>query len=287
MKIITVVVNNVDFIEIQYYTLKKYFQGEYEFIVFNDAKDFPDYTNYSDVTIKSNIENKCRELNINCINIPNEHHKTVVDASVRTANSMNFMLNYQLQNPDKYLILDSDMFLIDYLDINKYSNYDCAILLQNRTNNNEDINYIWHGLCYFDMYKLNNMNVLNWNSCAYCDTGGMTKDWLKLQLNNLTPPTTDNLRWSEKPKTFHIDTTYFIRHLWSTSWNIKELPEMFKENKELINFLQNDTRNKDDKFFCEIYDDVFLHYRAGCNWLHEGHATHNNTTSQLKKVLIG
>ena len=83
MKIITVVVNNIDFIEIQYYTLKKYFQGEYEFIVFNDAKDFPDYTNYNDITIKSNIENKCRELNIKCINIPNEHHKSIIDASVR------------------------------------------------------------------------------------------------------------------------------------------------------------------------------------------------------------
>ena len=34
MKIITSVVNNPLFIEIQYYTLQKYFQGEYEFIVF-------------------------------------------------------------------------------------------------------------------------------------------------------------------------------------------------------------------------------------------------------------
>jgi len=55
MKIITAVVNNPIFIEIQYYTLKKYFQGEYEFIVFNDAKDFPDFTNYNDITIKSQI----------------------------------------------------------------------------------------------------------------------------------------------------------------------------------------------------------------------------------------
>ena len=45
MKIVTVVVNNPIFIIIQYYTLKKYFKGDYEFIVFNDAKDFPDYTN--------------------------------------------------------------------------------------------------------------------------------------------------------------------------------------------------------------------------------------------------
>ena len=54
MKIVTAVVNNPTFIEIQYYTLKKYFKGDYELIVFNDAKDFPDMTNGNDITIKKN-----------------------------------------------------------------------------------------------------------------------------------------------------------------------------------------------------------------------------------------
>ena len=62
MKIITAVVNNPLFIEIQYYTLQKYFQGEYEFIVFNDAKQFPDFTNGNDITIKTDFRRgrKCR-----------------------------------------------------------------------------------------------------------------------------------------------------------------------------------------------------------------------------------
>jgi hypothetical protein len=52
MKIVTAVVNNPDFIEIQYHTLKKYFKGDYEFIVFNDAKDFPDFSNFGNIEIK-------------------------------------------------------------------------------------------------------------------------------------------------------------------------------------------------------------------------------------------
>ena len=52
MKIITSVVNNPTFIEIQHYTFHKYFKGEFEFIVFNDAKEFSDYTNNGDLTIK-------------------------------------------------------------------------------------------------------------------------------------------------------------------------------------------------------------------------------------------
>jgi len=74
MKIITAVVNNPIFIEIQYYTLKKYFKGEYEFIVFNDAKEFPDFTNGNDITIKKQIDDICFKLNIKCININNNHH---------------------------------------------------------------------------------------------------------------------------------------------------------------------------------------------------------------------
>ena len=94
----------------------------------------------------------CNKLEITCINIPNEQHKNNKNASIRTADSMTFILNYQKQNPDKYLLLDSDMFLIDYFDINKYSQYDCAIVLQSR--NDFKINYFWNGIYYFDMTKM-------------------------------------------------------------------------------------------------------------------------------------
>lgn len=56
MKIITSVVNNPIFIEIQYRTFKKFMRCEYEFIVFNDAKEFPDNTNDGDITIKNKLK---------------------------------------------------------------------------------------------------------------------------------------------------------------------------------------------------------------------------------------
>jgi hypothetical protein len=149
MKVVTPVVNNTDFIEIQYYTLKKYMKDDYEFIVFNDAKEFKDSTNYGDTTMRQQIEECCKKLNIKCINIPNSHHKYVGQPSARNQDSMNFILNYQKNNPDKYLILDSDMFLIDYFDINKYINYDCAVVLQSRSVVKK--HYFWPGLFYFDI----------------------------------------------------------------------------------------------------------------------------------------
>lgn len=281
MKIVTAVVNNPDFIEIQYYTLKKYFKGEYEFIVFNDAKDFPDFTNDGDVTIKIKIEELCKKLNIECINIPNENHKIKLCAANRCADSMNFILNYQKKNPDKYLLLDSDMFLIDYFDINKYSQYDCAIVLQSR--NNFNIHYFWNGIYYFDMNKLKDIELLNWNCCKDCDVGGMMQNWLKTQIVNKNYPNTDEIRWTDKK--FHTENIYFIKHLWSCSWNDSELPNNLRENHNLLDFFKNDIRNNDGKYFCEIYDDVFLHFRAGGNWRGEGLEMHNVLTQKLKDVL--
>lgn len=282
MKIVTAVVNNPIFIEIQYYTLKKYFQGEYEFIVFNDAKSFPDFTNGNDITIKTEIQNICNKLNITCINIDNEHHKQNTNAAVRCSDSMNYILQYQKNNPDKYLLLDSDMFLVDYFDINKYSNFDCAIVLQSR--NHHKINYFWNGIYYFDITKMKNLELLNWNCCIYCDVGGMMQEWLKKQMVNTNMPNTDEIRHTNN--LYHINNTYFIKHLWSCSWDINEFPINLKDNTKLINFLKNDIRNVNGKFFCEIYDDVFLHYRAGGNWQNEGLELHKSLSQKLKNSLL-
>jgi hypothetical protein len=270
MKIVTAVVNNPDFIEIQYHTLKKYVKGDYEFIVFNDAKTFHDSTNYGDLTIKSQIENMCDKLQIKCIAMPNDHHKHEVDPSVRCADSMNFILQYQKSNPDRYLILDSDMFLIDDLDINTYANHDVGIVLQLKN----DKVYFWHGVCYLDFTKLKHSELLNWNCAPGCDTGGMLHNWLTSQCS------IDDIR-----KNAHSDF-YYIHHFASCAWDSSWIPENIKHNTNLITFLHSDLRNVDGKFFCELYDNRFLHYRAGCNWRGEGLELHRKLTGMLKDALL-
>ena len=46
MKIVSVFVNNPMFIELQYNSIKQFFKcdHDYEYIIFNDAKDWPDIT---------------------------------------------------------------------------------------------------------------------------------------------------------------------------------------------------------------------------------------------------
>src|SRR6056300_184478 len=112
MKIITSVVNNPTFIEIQYHTFKKYLKlskdngecEEFEFIVFNDAKPFADYSNDGDITLRTKIADTCARLNIKCYMVPNEHHINLVHRHEDVFNK--HILSYQLANPDKYLLID-------------------------------------------------------------------------------------------------------------------------------------------------------------------------------------
>lgn len=78
----------------------------------------------------------------------------------------------------------------------------------------------------------------------------------------------------------------FIKHLWSLIWNINELPKNLQNKTKLIDFLKNDVRNRNNKFFCEIYDNVFLHYRAGGNWNREGLNFHKSLSEKLKNALL-
>lgn len=280
MKVLTAVVNNPTFIEIQYNTLKKYMKCPYEFIVFNDAKPFPDFTNEGDVTLRTQISDLCSRLNIKCVNIENEHHREKTNASSRTADSCNHMLDYQIHNPDKYLVLDSDMFLVDDFYGNEYDNYKCAVVLQSR--DDHTTHYFWNGLYYFDMNKIKDTYLMNWKCDVGTDTGWMMQLWLGYQTEDF--PNTDEIRHSNK--SFHRDDIYYIKHLWSTSWDESEYPENLKKNRELLAFMKEDPRNNaQGKYFCEIYDNKFLHYRAGGNWNNEGMNLHLHLANKLKDIL--
>lgn len=282
MKILTSVVNNPTFIEMQFQTLQKYMKCDYEFIVFNDAKPFPDFTNGDDITIHKQIEDMCNKLNIACINIPNESHRTNHCPVVRCSEAMNYMLKYMKNNIDEYLIIDSDMFLIDNLDIGEYRNFDCAIVVQSR-NHFKHVDYFWNGLFYFNMHKMKNLELLNWTKILDCDVGGMMSEWLNLQCKDI--PQVKEIRYSENRK-FDRDQIYFIKHLWSLTWNDSEIPDNIKLNAALVHFFKTDPRNKNGNFYCEIYDDKFLHYRAGGNWNREGLEMHNYLTNKLKCAIM-
>lgn len=259
MKIVTAVVNNPIFIEIQFLTLKKYCKGEYEFIVFNDAKDYKDITNLGDTHMKKKIRKKCKQLNIKCIDIDNAHHKTMNSISARHCETMNIIYKFIKKEKDIYLVLDSDMFLIDNFDIKDYENFMCACVIQERPN----LKYFWANYFLLNTNIIQCEDILDFGIAPGGDSGSKNSVWLKQFPYNY--PDAEQIRYGDKQ--LKNEKFYFIKHLWSCTWDESEFPDNL--DKSLLDFLKHDPRNIKDTFFCEIYDNKFLHLRGQSNWMRE------------------
>lgn len=263
MKVIVPVVNNPNFIRLQYELLKIYMPCEFEFIVFNDAKQFPDYTNFGDTQLRNQIINMCNELGISCINLENDHHQYAVqNASSRHADSLRVIKIYMQSHPDSYLMIDSDMFPISTIPIDKYATYQSGAIVHQRSREKE---YMWPNLFYLDTRSLPipNFDKMNWDLTPGYDTGAMSHEWLALQNQN---------------------NIFFIKHLYSLGWGKQDISNS-NYVKELVDFLESDLRNINYKYWCEIYDDCFLHYRAGSNWNGEGKDVHHTMANRIEVLL--
>ena len=92
--IFTYAYNRPEFIKYQYLTFKKFMLDEYEFVVFNDARDNE---------MRKKIEHECKNFGLECVRIPQEIHskpylkrwpgETYDNACVRCANVIQYSLN--------------------------------------------------------------------------------------------------------------------------------------------------------------------------------------------------
>lgn len=284
MKVVTPVVNHPEFIEIQHHSLIKFMPCAYEFIVFNHARTFEHYTNGGDVSYYQKIKDVCSKLNITCIDVVDD------DRSPRDgcSHAFNFMLKYQIEHPDQYLILDSDMFLISKWDHELYQKYMAAIVLQYRPMSSiGPIHYFWNGLAYFDTTKMTHLSLLNWDVLdTNTDVGGKMYKWLLHQTNGTTLPSTNQLRAdANNDVIYDSPNLLYIKHLWSCTWDASEIPDNIKMNPRLLEYIESDPRNVGGKFFMEIYDRTFLHFRAGSNWIGKGPLQYQKRISELRDIL--
>lgn len=278
MKVVTISTGDIIFVETQIKTLKKYMLDDYEYIIFNACVKKKDFSNNDDEYVFNKLNEYCIENKVQFINLieDQEYYDNLTEASARHGYILEKVLKYMKQNPNEYLMLDCDMFLVDYLDMSVYREYECAVVIQNRG----DTKYIWGGLFYFNIKRMRNLELLNdFNVGIYgnnaCDTGGGTYKWI----NSLTIlPTTQNIRYNEYD-IYNKDGVKFIKHLWSCSWDNTEYPSNL--GNEVLKYCEDDIRNKNNKYFCEIYDKKFLHYRAGSNWMRDNIEVHNYIKTKL------
>lgn len=283
--IITSAYNRPDFIEIQYHTLNKFLQDDYEFVVFNDAND---------PSLRSAIKNMSTYLGIRCINIPQSIHELPYlerwpgegfhNPAVRNANVVQYALNHLgFAHNGIVAILDSDIFLVRPFSIKEFlKGYDLGGVLQGYSRNGIEIPYLWIGIAFLDMERLPDKEQINFN-CGKIkgvpvDAGGYTYHYLRKHpelkikyfsaFHSATPSCSACKSIQEHYPCSHNRETFLRSGL--------------DENQ--VNFLQAGLENVE--FFIQ---GTFFHYRGGTNWDHKTRKFHENKTrlfnAYIQKIL--
>ena len=259
--------NRTDFIDLQFKTIKKFFKGDYEFIVINDGKPFGDHSNNGDAKWREKIQKKCFELGVKCINIPQKIHsqRNIIfpntvkpnchDPSCRHTTAVQYAQNYILNNyKEGYLLnLDSDMFFIKEFDIVSIMK-NCNFMLKYLKiidNNNKIFDYhAWAGLFVLDIGTLPNLKELIWD-CGKIgnynvDSGGQSYHYLQNYKDNL--------------KITQIHQTKCPDNIEECRKNIKD-PRLLELLNSFCN-LRNDKKAHKEFFF----NDSIIHLRSGGEW---------------------
>ncbi len=233
--------NRPDFIEIQYKTFKKFLKDDYEFVVFNDARDG---------AMERQINTMCQRYGIRCIRIPQEIHErpylkrwpgeSYHAPAVRNCNVVMYSLNEVGFHHDGIVALfDSDLFLAREFSLEAYmKNYDLAGLEQPRPG----VIYLWIGLAFLDMRTMPNKRTIDFN-CGRAentpvDSGGQTYYYMKnnpqAQVRFFEPGFIHNFHFIDG-QTQNIDlqdSNVFVHYYAGTNWT--NYPEQYHRNKTIV-----------------------------------------------------
>ena len=220
--IFTSVVNRPDFVSLQDKLFKKFLKNNYQFHVVDDTID---------VKIEEQFRSICELNNIEYYRKPISN--VVMNPAQACAHTVQWTYNNLICKnhlQDIVLFLDSDMFLIDDFDIEKYME-DTIIAGLPQTRGH--VTYMWNGIMLFNMPKILDKNIDFSEGMVdgeMTDVGGYTYWYFKNT-------------GIEMKKTNQESPTY---------------PTHFNDID-----LQKDSGG----YNMELHlDDKFLHYRAATNW---------------------
>lgn len=256
-------------LEVQRHLLDRYSKDAFHFIGVIDTSSNPNPWNLWDPELRLKAKSIAHEYCDEVIMMPEELHNdrkkifpnTKVSkarfSNERAADALQFIFNARIQNSiTPCLILDSDMFPIGPFSlIDSLVSTSIRGVIQHRNGRfNRRIKYYWNGILMFDPQRLKYLEDFSFD-CGKVkgmkvDTGGQSHWWMK--------------KMEEAGLQSELG---FINHLSSLNWSINDfngfIPHAIRQ------FLLADDRNKSSKIYAEIYDETFLHFRAGSNWRQE------------------
>jgi glycosyltransferase involved in cell wall biosynthesis len=270
--IVTTACNSPEYIKAQYIALCRYVPPPWQFIVFNDAKAWPDITNFGDPTMPQQIEAVCRELRIPCISVPNQGHQQIASASHRHCDTLRFVMRFVEQHPGRYWMLDSDMWPVAPYTVEELADRFAGsgtFVRQSRSSpiDGKEIVYAWPNLWWLDTTRIPTLPC--WDLAPGCDTCGASANWIAAQPFGAV--------------------TWLPPHFSSCTWMISDLHHNNLQNQHYLQdhvgvcgFVEADPRNMAGKAWSELYDLRVFHVRTGSNWNGEGAAVHRKVTELVK-----
>lgn len=268
--IITHSYNRPDFIEIQHRTFKKFLQDDYEFVVFNDARN-------TDPKTRDAIKNTCKNLELRCIRIPQDLHtdpylerwpgEPLDCVNVRCANVVQFSLDILgFKHNDIVMIIDSDAFLIKPFHIRNYmKQYDFASIPQCK----DGYRYFWNALVIMNMKTLPHKETLNFN-CGQIDGVSIDvgahlyyyfKNNKNVRIGTINGPNSSGINGLQDRSK---------EELLQKGYTEESISLMHDDKINNVNFFLNGT---------------FLHYRAASNWNHQSNTYIDHKTKLLNKFI--
>ena len=128
------------------------------------------------------------------------------------------------------------------------------------------------------MKQAPNIDKLNMGIVTGGDTGSASNIWLKSFNYKFPSSKTINSMVQCCNRDF-----YMMKCLSSQNWDKTNLPHNIDKN--IIDLLAQDPRNKKGKYCYEIYDNRILHYRGGTNWMNLNKKLHSHNISLLVEYI--
>ena len=281
----TVHTNDFQFVELQTNLLEKHLKFQYDFAVGFDSPEVEAYK-LSAADTKSEIAQFTKNRSLTFVEIPREAHHardkyfsnsdvsrkySPLDPAIRCADSVQYMLSVlPWQKYQAILLIDADMFPIaDITHVPVSFETPFYGIHQKRSYKAQYIEYLWNGIFWISgdapFQHLINFDLISKKKLR-TDVGGQTHLWI----NRL-----EDLGRQGK----------WMPHLASGTWT-REDAEDLSLGEPLRSWLESDYRNESGtRYFSELYDGKFLHYRAGSNWQRRDPSVDNENRISLIRAI--
>jgi hypothetical protein len=312
----------------QYESMQKYLQCDYEFVVFNNAVD-------NEVQYEQ-IKKVCNNLNIKCVDIKLDTKMQVTQGvtnfignryttpNVACSYPLMWSFKHYVTNEKKICIIDSDMFFIDYVDLEKLIvDKDVVYIPQYRQNH--QIHYMWNAFVILNLEKNPDLKNLEWTPAPIhnenMDVGALTHFYLKNKMLNFLLLEEHSIRDEINNEfgtkihyilngniNYHLDfdkkmNLVDFKHTGGQKFNeMKSFPyekdycsyDVYTSDmvKKILSLIKEKKANLPDPyhiaFIAEAGSDkhFILHYKSGSNYLSFTTETYNKLkTIAVKKIL--